>query len=117
MPDIRLIASDMDGTLLDAQGRISPRTLSALRKAQEKGVIFTMCTGRFHTHCCALARDMGLNCSIIASNGGSVFDGISQRMVGGTSAGCCLSSHGAGDFRALSDSVSHHHARRIYGSA
>ena len=37
MPDIRLIASDMDGTLLDAQGRISPRTLSALRKAQEKG--------------------------------------------------------------------------------
>ena len=32
MPDIRLIASDMDGTLLDAQGRISPRTLSALRK-------------------------------------------------------------------------------------
>ena len=82
MPDIRLIASDMDGTLLDAQGRISPRTLSALRKAQEKGVIFTMCTGRFHTHCCALARDVGLNCSIIASNGGSVFDGISQCMVG-----------------------------------
>lgn len=82
MPDIRLIASDMDGTLLDAQGRISPRTLSALKKAQEKGVIFTMCTGRFHTHCCALARDVGLNCSIIASNGGSVFDGISQRMVG-----------------------------------
>lgn len=70
MPDIRLIASDMDGTLLDAQGRISPRTLSALKKAQEKGVIFTVCTGRFHTHCCALARDVGLNCSIIASNGG-----------------------------------------------
>lgn len=45
-------------------------------------MIFTMCTGRFHTHCCALARDVGLNCSIIASNGGSVFDGISQRMVG-----------------------------------
>ena len=79
MPDIRLIASDMDGTLLDAQGRISPRTLSALRKAQEKGVIFTMCTGRFHTHCCALARDVGLNCSIIASNGGSGFDGWISR--------------------------------------
>ena len=81
MPDIRLIASDMDGTLLDGQGRISPRTMRALKMAQEKGVIFSMCTGRFPAHCRAMARAEGLSCSIIASNGCAVFDGVSQRMV------------------------------------
>ncbi|NLK88475.1 MAG: HAD family phosphatase [Clostridiaceae bacterium] len=42
----RLIAVDMDGTLLNSQGRITDKTIAAIHKAVEKGVLFTICTGR-----------------------------------------------------------------------
>ena len=84
MLDIRLIAADMDGTLLGSDGKISPRTLKAIRKAQEKGIIFTICTGRFPEHCLAFANDAGIRCSVISSNGGSVYDGQS---------GCVIARH------------------------
>ncbi|MBQ1841012.1 MAG: HAD hydrolase family protein, partial [Atopobiaceae bacterium] len=37
MPDYRLIALDMDGTLLTSDKRVSPRTVDALRAAAEAG--------------------------------------------------------------------------------
>ncbi len=42
----KLIALDMDGTLLNSKGEISERTLEAIHKAQDKGVLVTACTGR-----------------------------------------------------------------------
>jgi Cof subfamily protein (haloacid dehalogenase superfamily) len=42
----RLIAADMDGTLLDSRGRITDKTIAAIRRVSEKGVLFTICTGR-----------------------------------------------------------------------
>jgi hydroxymethylpyrimidine pyrophosphatase-like HAD family hydrolase len=42
----KLIASDLDDTLLDGQGFISPRTKEAIKKAREKGVYVTLATGR-----------------------------------------------------------------------
>lgn len=42
----KLVALDMDGTLLNSKGEISKRTLEAIHKAQDKGVLVTACTGR-----------------------------------------------------------------------
>ena len=42
----KLIATDMDGTLLTPDDKITEATVSAIKKAIEKGVIFTLCTGR-----------------------------------------------------------------------
>ncbi len=44
--DIRLIASDMDGTLLDDEKNISERNLRALTRASEKGILVVPATGR-----------------------------------------------------------------------
>ncbi|MBQ9828056.1 MAG: HAD family phosphatase [Lachnospiraceae bacterium] len=44
--DIRLIAIDIDGTLVDGEKRVSPRTAAAVRKAAEKGIIMCLATGR-----------------------------------------------------------------------
>lgn len=44
--DYKLIAADMDGTLLNSQGCITEKTIDAIRKVAEKGVLFTICTGR-----------------------------------------------------------------------
>ena len=42
----KLIAVDMDGTLLNDQCVITPRTVAAINKAVSRGVIFTISTGR-----------------------------------------------------------------------
>lgn len=44
--DIRLIAADLDGTLLNEQKQLSKRTERALRRATEKGILFVPATGR-----------------------------------------------------------------------
>lgn len=42
----KLIAADMDGTLLNSQSVITEKTRDAIHRVVEKGVIFTICTGR-----------------------------------------------------------------------
>ena len=73
-PDIRVIAMDMDCTLLTSEKTISPVTVEALKKAQEKGVYITLCTGRLESHGVVIAADAGLTCGAIGSNGCSVWD-------------------------------------------
>ncbi|MCD8084203.1 MAG: Cof-type HAD-IIB family hydrolase [Clostridiales bacterium] len=46
MSEIRLIALDLDGTLLDEEKRLSPRNEAALRKCAERGILLAPCTGR-----------------------------------------------------------------------
>lgn len=46
MQTIHLVALDMDGTLLDGQKKVSPRTLQALRTLKEKGIPAAFATGR-----------------------------------------------------------------------
>ena len=46
MPDIRLIALDLDGTVFDDEKRISARTLQAIRAALDRGVDVVPATGR-----------------------------------------------------------------------
>ena len=43
---IKLIASDMDGTLINSSHEISSRNLNAIRRAQESGIEFAIATGR-----------------------------------------------------------------------
>ena len=44
--NIKLIALDMDGTLLTSDKTITPRTIEALKSAHEKGAEIAICTGR-----------------------------------------------------------------------
>ena len=43
---IKVIASDMDGTLLGLDHKVAPRTLEAIHSAQEQGIRFMIATGR-----------------------------------------------------------------------
>lgn len=56
--EIKLIASDMDDTLLNKDCQISPRNEAAIRKALDAGKIFFDCHGqnvRFRASLCAKA--------------------------------------------------------------
>lgn len=68
----RLIATDMDGTLLQPDDTISTATLKAIEKAREKGVVFTLSTGRPVQGVKKYIDLLGLDCPVITYNGAVV---------------------------------------------
>ena len=66
---IRLIASDIDGTLLNPQFQISPEDLAALRRAHDSGIEIVLVTGRRHTFALPIAKQLGFDFWLISSNG------------------------------------------------
>jgi len=66
---IRLLALDLDGTLLDRRGKISERNLSALQKARDAGVRVAVVTGRRFRDSRPIALELGLAVPLIAHNG------------------------------------------------
>ncbi len=68
-PRIRLLAVDIDGTLLDSNFEISPANLNALRAAHAAGVDIVLVTGRRHTFALPVALELGFDLCLISSNG------------------------------------------------
>jgi Cof subfamily protein (haloacid dehalogenase superfamily) len=68
-PPIRLLAIDIDGTLLNPQFQIAETDLSALRRAHSLGVEIILVTGRRHTFAFPIAQQLGFDLWLITSNG------------------------------------------------
>jgi hypothetical protein len=66
---IRLLASDIDGTLLNPQFQISADDLAALRRAHDSGIEVVLVTGRRHTFALPIAKQLGFDLWLISSNG------------------------------------------------
>lgn len=66
---IRLLALDLDGTLLNHEGKISERNLAALAKAREGGVKVAVVTGRRFRDSRPIALELGLDVPLVAHNG------------------------------------------------
>jgi Cof subfamily protein (haloacid dehalogenase superfamily) len=66
---IRLLATDIDGTLLNPQFQISNGDLTALRRAHAAGVEIVLVTGRRHTFALPIAQQLGFDLWLISSNG------------------------------------------------
>ena len=66
---IRLLATDIDGTLLNPQFHISDGDLQALRRAHAAGIEIVLVTGRRHTFALPIARQLGFDLWLISSNG------------------------------------------------
>ena len=68
-PSIRLLATDIDGTLLNPQFSISEGDLAALRRAQAAGIEIVLVTGRRHSFALPIAKQLGFDLWLISSNG------------------------------------------------
>jgi hydroxymethylpyrimidine pyrophosphatase-like HAD family hydrolase len=68
---VRMIAVDMDGTLLGADGQVSARNVAALKAAEAAGVEVVVATGRRHCYAMRQLRGLGLGeeNALISSNG------------------------------------------------
>ena len=71
---IKLIASDMDGTLLNDDHKISKNNLEAIKKAQEMGIDFTIVTGREYGAVKSYLEENDLRCECILNNGAEYRD-------------------------------------------
>jgi len=71
MPEIRLIAIDMDGTLLHTDGHVSERNLAAIREAEAHGIEVVIATGRRHCYAMRVLRELDrpAHTALISSNG------------------------------------------------
>jgi Cof subfamily protein (haloacid dehalogenase superfamily) len=68
-PLVRLIALDIDGTLLDPNFQISDANLNALRRAHAAGIEIVLGTGRRHAFAMPVAQALGFDVWLISSNG------------------------------------------------
>jgi hypothetical protein len=68
---IRLIALDLDGTLLNSTAHVSPRNLAALRLAESRGIEIAIATGRRHCYAMRVLRALNrpAHSALISSNG------------------------------------------------
>jgi len=68
-PSVRLLATDIDGTLLNPQFQVSECDLTALRRAHAAGIEIVLVTGRRHTFALPIAKQLGFDLWLISSNG------------------------------------------------
>lgn len=66
---IKMVALDLDDTLLDSKLAVSPRACEAIRKAVLQGVVVTIATGRMYCSALPYARQLGLDVPLITYNG------------------------------------------------
>jgi len=71
--DIKLIFSDIDGTILPKGQKVSPATVEAVRRCREAGVEFVIASGRWFPAALKVVRQLGIEDGyMIVSNGGAV---------------------------------------------
>lgn len=72
--DIKLIFSDIDGTILPAKSKVSPATVEAVRQCRERGIEFVIASGRWYPAALKVVKDqLGIEDGyMIVSNGGAV---------------------------------------------
>lgn len=69
---IKLIASDMDGTLVNDKGIISEKMYTLINSLQDKNIKFAAASGRFYSQLCKNFDKVKANMIIIAHNGALV---------------------------------------------
>ena len=74
MDGIKIIALDLDGTLLDSEKRLSEVNREALARAAEKGALIVPTTGRFFGMMPSAVRDLPFVRYAITINGAQVYD-------------------------------------------
>lgn len=78
---VKLVAIDLDGTLLDSRKRISEPTLAALRQAVDRGVKVVIASARPPRSVRAIYRQLGLDTLQVNYNGALVWDEPAQRVL------------------------------------
>lgn len=73
MADIKLVAIDLDGTLLNSMGKVSIQDANKLREASNAGIRIVISTTRNHYYTSPLCQELGLSEPLICANGAQIY--------------------------------------------
>jgi Cof subfamily protein (haloacid dehalogenase superfamily) len=76
-----LVAVDVDGTLLDSQGELSPGTAEAFQEARQQGVRLTLVSGRAKVSLLHILEALRIDQPYIAAQGAYIADPISGEVI------------------------------------
>lgn len=77
----RAIISDLDGTLLNGEHKISEYTKEVIRKIIGKGVKFIIATGRHHKDALCFKNQLGADSYLVSANGSKVHDNKNNEII------------------------------------
>ncbi len=77
----KLMAIDLDGTLLNSYGEVSNETREALMKAKEQGTEVVLASGRPISSTESLALELGVDNYLVSGNGAAVYDIKNQKVI------------------------------------
>jgi len=74
LKNIKLIVSDVDGTLTNNNNEVGEETIDLVKKLGQKGILFTFATQRIHSSVIDFARNLEIDIPIISVNGALIKD-------------------------------------------
>lgn len=78
---IKLIVSDIDGTLVSGQNVLSELTIQQVKELHRKNVMFSMASQRVHSSIVPLAKELGVKIPFISLNGAMIQDAYGQNLL------------------------------------
>lgn len=79
MPRYRLLAIDIDGTLVNTRDELAPATLAALTRAGRAGIRVVLATGRRYSRTLHLVEPLGIDVPLVTASGALVKDPRTHR--------------------------------------
>ena len=76
-----LFLSDLDGTFLNKDGKISPRSAEIINTLTKSGVLFTVATARTYATVMEMFKDIYLPCPLVLMNGVTIYDPIKRKIL------------------------------------
>ncbi len=70
--NVKVIISDLDGTLLNKNHRLDPYTIEVIKELSQTDIKFWIATGRHHCDATNIRKELGVEAVVISSNGATV---------------------------------------------
>jgi hydroxymethylpyrimidine pyrophosphatase-like HAD family hydrolase len=97
----RVLALDVDGTLLDPDGQLRPRTAAAIARASRAGIQPVLCTGRRYRRAAEIAHQLGLDGPLVCNSGALIKSPVDHQTLWRGDFSAALASEILGLFAAL----------------
>lgn len=78
-PRYKMLAVDIDGTLVNSRDELTPRVRDAVREAAAAGVRIVLATGRRYSRALPLVEPLGIEAPIVSASGALVKDALDHR--------------------------------------
>ena len=76
-----LFLSDLDGTFLNKEGKISKRSAEIIDTLTKQGVLFTVATARTYATVMEMFKDIYLPCPLVLMNGVTIYDPVGRKIL------------------------------------